>query len=72
MCEMGVDHWQTKCLTISERTRFIFNSELLSDVKFIVSASNSESESQCLLCIHYSTSLVSFTGFYTEDEPQNK
>ena len=43
MCEMADDHWQTKCLTISERTTFIFNSELLSDVKFIVPVSNSES-----------------------------
>ena len=25
--------------------------------------------SQWLLCIHCFTSLVSFTGFYTEDEP---
>ena len=25
---------------------------------------------QWLLCIHCSTSLVSFTGFYTEDEPK--
>ena len=43
MCEMADDHWQTKCLTISERTTFIFNNELLSDVKFIVPVSNSES-----------------------------
>ena len=27
--------------------------------------------SQWLLCIHCFTSLVSFTGFYTEDEPEN-
>ena len=27
--------------------------------------------SQWLLCIHSFTSLVSFTGFYTEDEPKN-
>ena len=37
---MANDHWQTECSTISERTKFIFNNELLSDVKFIVSASN--------------------------------
>ena len=41
--KMANDHWQTKCLTISERTTFIFNNELLSDVKFIVPVSNSES-----------------------------
>ena len=28
------DNWQTKRSTISERTKFIFNNELLSDVKF--------------------------------------
>ena len=27
--------------------------------------------SQWLLCIHCFTSLVSFTGFYTEDEPKS-
>ena len=39
------DNWQTKLPTISERTKFIFNNELLSDVKFIAPVSNSESES---------------------------
>ena len=38
-------NWQTKRPTISERTKFIFNNELLSDVNFIAPASNSESES---------------------------
>ena len=37
------DNWQTKRPTISERTKFIFNSELLSDVKFVVPASHNES-----------------------------
>ena len=37
---MANDHWQTECSTVSERTKFIFNNELLSDVKFIVPASN--------------------------------
>ena len=40
------DNWQTKCPTISERTKFIFNNELLSDVKFVAPASNIESESR--------------------------
>ena len=39
------DNWQTKRPTISERTKFIFNNELLSDVKFVAPASNSKSES---------------------------
>ena len=43
---MANDHWQTECATISERTKFIFNNELLSDVKFIVPAS-SINESEC-------------------------
>ena len=40
------DNWQTKRSTISERTKFIFNNELLSDVKFVVPASINESESR--------------------------
>ena len=46
------DNWQTKRPTISERTTFIFNNELLSDVKFVVPASHNESESRkCQKCI---------------------
>ena len=48
------DNWQTKRSTISERTKFIFNNELLSDVKFVVPASHNESErrkSQSQKCI---------------------
>ena len=40
------DNWQTKRQTISERTKFIFNNELLSDVKFVVPASLNEGESR--------------------------
>ena len=40
------DNWQTKRSTISERTKFIFNNELLSDVKFVVPASHNDSESR--------------------------
>ena len=40
------DNWQTKRPTISERTKFIFNNELLSDVKFVVPESLNESESR--------------------------
>ena len=50
---MANDHWQTECSTISERTKFIFNNELLSDVKFIVPASNiNESESRKIIPAH--------------------
>ena len=40
------DNWQTKRPTISERAKFIFNNELLSDVEFVVPASLNESESR--------------------------
>ena len=62
---MANDHWQTKCLTISERTRFIFNNELLSDVKFIVPASNSESESRKMIPAHKFVLAIGSPVFYT-------
>ena len=41
------DNWQSKSPTISQRTKFIFNNELLSDVTFeLVPASHNESESR--------------------------
>ena len=40
------DNWQTKRPSISERTKFVFNNELLSDVKFVVPASRNESENR--------------------------
>ena len=50
---MASDHWQTECSTMSERIKFIFNNELLSDVKFIVPASNiNESESRKMIPAH--------------------
>ena len=64
MCEMADDHWQAKCLTISERTRFIFNNELLSDVRFIVPASNCESESQKMIPAHKFVLAIASPVFY--------
>ena len=64
MCEMADDHWQSKCLTISQRIRFIFNNELLSDVKFIVPASNSESESQKMIPAHKFVLAIGSPVFY--------
>ena len=61
---MANDHWQTKCLTINERTRFIFNNELLSDVRFIVPASNCESESQKMIPAHKFVLAISSPVFY--------
>ena len=64
MCEMADDHWQTKCLTIVERTGVIFNNELLSDVKFIVPASNCESESQKMIPAHKFVLAIGSPVFY--------
>ena len=61
---MADDHWQTKCLTINERTTFIFNNELLSDVKFIVPASNSESESRKMIPAHKFVLAIGSPVFY--------
>ena len=61
---MANDHWQTKCLTINERTRFVFNNELLSDVKFIVPASNCESENRKMIPAHKFVLAISSPVFY--------
>jgi len=42
------ENWQTKQSTIIERIAFIFNSQLLSDVKFVVPVSTDESESKVI------------------------
>ena len=42
------ENWQTKCTSISQRTKCIFNTALLSDVNFIVPVSNGESESKVI------------------------
>ena len=64
MCDMADDHWQTKCLTIVERTRFIFNNELLSDVKFIAPVSNSESGSRKMIPAHKFVLAIGSPVFY--------
>ena len=46
MAVCGEENWQTKRSTLVERTTFIFNSQLLSDVKFVVPVSTDESESK--------------------------
>ena len=61
------DNWQTKRPTISGRTKFIFNNELLSDVKFVASASNIESEirtSQKSIPAHKFVLAISSPVFY--------
>ena len=42
------ENWQTKCTSISQRIKYIFNTALLSDVKFIVPMTNGESESKVI------------------------
>ena len=42
------ENWQTNCTSISQRTKYIFNTPLLSDVKFIVPVSNGESKSKVI------------------------
>ena len=42
------ENWQTKCTSISQRTKYIFNTALLSDVKFIVPVSNGGRKSKVI------------------------
>ena len=58
------ENWQTKRSTIVERTTFIFNSELLSDVKFAVPVSTGESESKKVISAHKFVLAISFPVFY--------
>ena len=61
------DNWQTKRSTISERTKFIFNNELLSDVKFVVPTSLNDSErrkSQKCIPAHKFILAISSPVFY--------
>ena len=58
------ENWQTKRSTIAERTTFIFNNELLSDVKFIVPMSTAESESKKVIPAHKFVLAISSPVFY--------
>ena len=63
------DHnWQTERPNISERTKFMFNNELLSDVKFVVPASHNQSEShksrKCMIPAHKFVLAISSPVFY--------
>ncbi|XP_044184873.1 BTB/POZ domain-containing protein 6-like [Acropora millepora] len=63
------ENWQINCTSISQRTKNIFNSALLSDVKFIVPVSNGKIESKVIpahkLVLAISSS-VFFAMFYGE------
>ena len=58
------ENWQTKLLTISERTTFIFDNELLSDVKFVVPVSAGESESKKIIPAHKFVLAISSPVFF--------
>ena len=58
------ENWQTKLSTIAKRTAFIFNNELLSDVKFIVRASTGESESKKVIPAHKFVLAISSPVFF--------
>jgi len=58
------ENWQTRCSAIAQRTTFIFNTELLSDVKFVVPASTGESESKKVIPAHKFVLAISSPVFY--------
>ena len=58
------ENWQTKRSTIAERTTFIFNNQLLSDVKFVVPSSTSESESRKVIPAHKFVLAISSPVFF--------
>ena len=62
--EVVEENWQSKCSTIAERTSFVFNTELLSDVKFVVPASRGESESRKVIPAHKFVLAISSPVFY--------
>ena len=58
------DNWQTKLQTIVERTAFIFNNEMLSDVKFVVPVTSGESESTKVIPAHKFVLAISSPVFF--------
>ena len=58
------NNWQTKLQTIVERTAFIFNNEMLSDVKFVVPVSSGESESTKVIPAHKFVLAISSPVFF--------
>ncbi|XP_078380493.1 BTB/POZ domain-containing protein 6-like [Oculina patagonica] len=58
------ENWQMKRSTITERTSFIFNKEILSDVKFVVPVSTGESESKKVIPAHKFVLAISSPVFF--------
>ena len=58
------ENWQMKRSTVVQRTTFIFNNQLLSDVKFVVPVSTEESESKKVIPAHKFLLAISSPVFY--------
>ncbi|KAL9963799.1 hypothetical protein ACROYT_G027343, partial [Oculina patagonica] len=58
------ENWQTKGSTITERAAFIFNTEILSDVKFVVPVSTGENESKKVIPAHKFVLAISSPVFF--------
>ena len=58
------NNWQAKLQTIVERTAFIFNNEMLSDVKFVVPVTSGESESTKVIPAHKFVLAISSPVFF--------
>ena len=58
------ENWQSQRSTIKERTSFIFNTEILSDAKFVVPVSNGESESKKVIPAHKFVLAISSPVFF--------
>ena len=58
------ENWQTKLPTLVQRTTFVFNNELLSDVKFVVPVSTEESESKKVIPAHKFVLAISSPVFF--------
>ena len=58
------ENWQMKLSTIKERTTVIFDNELLSDVKFVVPASQADSETRKTIPAHKLVLAISSPVFY--------
>ena len=56
------ENWQTKRPTIRERTKFMLNNDLFSDVKFVVRKSNSNDESESKQVIPAHTFVLSISS----------
>ena len=58
------ENWQMKRSTVAERTSFIFDNELLSDVNFVVPASNGEIELKKMIPAHKFVLAISSPVFF--------